>query len=46
MEDLPIQKQIQLQMDEIFQIHLGLRGNEYGGGDDSDQSSGESEDDY
>ena len=33
-------------MDELFNIHLGMMSFDIGGGDGSDESSGESEDDY
>ena len=33
-------------MDELFEMHLGVRGFDMGGGGGSDGSSGESEDDY
>lgn len=46
MEDLPLYKQVQLTMDELFEMHLGVLGFDLGGGGDSDGSSGESEDDY
>ena len=46
MEDLPMYKQIQLCLDELFEMHLGVLGFDLGVGDGSDESSGESEDDY
>lgn len=46
MEDLPLHKQIQLCLDEIFEYHLGVYGFDLGVGEGSDVSSGESEDDY
>ena len=46
MEDLPMYKQIQLMMDELFERHLHVKGLEMDANDDEDESSGESEDDY
>ena len=44
MEDLPLFKQVQLTMDELFLEHLGLQSFDAGAADEL--SSGESEDDY
>ena len=46
LEDLPMHKQIQLCLDELFEMHLGVLGFDMAAGDGSDESSGESEDDY
>mmetsp|Transcript_20531 Transcript_20531/g.27749 ORF Transcript_20531/g.27749 Transcript_20531/m.27749 type:complete len:86 (-) Transcript_20531:6-263(-) len=45
MEDLPFHKQLQLTMDELFEMHMGFLSFDLGAGD-SEESSGESEDDY